>query len=354
ALLVLLAGIVPAKDESGRQYGTEKAALHSGELMRTGVNLYRGHHFLGTEVRNLKGETIGTVKDIVLNDSRDAVSYVAVGIGSGSGAAEKIIAVPWGDFRIGKPAAHEKGMTGAMKAMHEGPVNCLAFDVTTDRLAKLPGIEAGRWPDKAFSLAEQEKALTVASKPVTETQPAAFELRRLTKLIGLDVRPDKELVHEVAATPETAAPMTGATESRPAGEAEHIYQPIGSVKDVVFNAHNGRIIYGVVLLSKLTGYENESSIVPWSALSFESTEPLYARLNVPDVNTLLAYTPAAIQERALANRGFARDIFEAYNRQPQWEVLGFVSPEPAKPMGRSREMNKPLEPTKRETGKTIW
>jgi hypothetical protein len=299
------------------------------------------------------------VKDIVLNDTHDGFSYVALGHGGIVGVGQKIIAVPWSEFRVevketareAKPERTVPGIVTPEPSAYDFGYreSYLVLNTTSELLGKLVGIEGREWPDVATPLSIQESGKAVTEEAVPEAMmPESraaearrlFESRKVAGLIGLDVRPDKVL-KPVAAMPrilESIAPpdLDIETFDYTGTDYTSTFGTIGEIRDLLVNTNNGRLIYGVVLLNKLKGYENESSIVPWSALRILPTEPRFARLSVPDTETLLAFRTSEIQHRMLANQGFAHGIFDAYDQQPQWETLGFVAPEP-EPMTPSRE-----------------
>jgi sporulation protein YlmC with PRC-barrel domain len=352
-------GVAIAADEPAGASKTEQGAYQAGQHLKKGVVLQRASHLIGMDVKNQAGITLGTVKDIVLTEQRDALAYVAVGYGGVLGAGERIIPVAWNEFHLmagphKTPEGKEMGrsqLSDLFDFKHEE--RHLMLSTTPDQLALIEGIGDKNWPDRTVSLAELVQARKVALPEESEARIKQFETRRLSKLIGLEVRPDKPLVMTAAPRSET---MMGRTETAVRTAAEPVvgattgrtYDIIGKIQDVVLNASNGRLIYGVVSLDKIENYENEASIVPWSALQFQATEPRFARLSVPDTDTLLAFTKSAIQERMMANQGFAHGIYGAYDRQPQWETLGFVSPEPT---GQPRQET-PKEPMQREQERT--
>jgi len=311
----------------------QPGAYPTGQHMRKGVDLERATHLLGMEVKNQQGNTIGSVKDIVLTEQRDAIAYVALGHGGILGAGEKIIPVSWNEFNLRTNTAKtEQGRDLGRTQLSDlfdftYQERHLVLNVNPDALDQIKGVGDRNWPDRTTPLAQLIQARQVTQPEFSEAREKQFETRRLAKLIGMEVRPDKQLML-------TSAVRTGSMERRPladtvADSTETLtFNSIGEIQDVVFNAKNGRLIYGVVSLDKIENYQDEASIVPWSALQFQATEPRFARLSVPDTDTLLAFTISEIQNRMLANQGFARGIYGAYDRQPQWEVLGFVGPEP--------------------------
>ena len=92
---------------------------------------HRGSKIIGTDVRNLKNEKIGEVKDIVLDD-KGTVAYAVVATGSFLGLRDKLHAVPWRALRTNAAGK-----------------DFFVLDMDKARLAQVPGFERSTWPDFA-------------------------------------------------------------------------------------------------------------------------------------------------------------------------------------------------------------
>ncbi len=87
----------------------------------------------GLHVRNTKGETIGSVDDLVISLSDGKVSYVAMSVGGVLGIGDKLFAVPFREmkFNHGKDEMH------------------FVLDVSKEKLDNAPGFDKNNWPDFA-------------------------------------------------------------------------------------------------------------------------------------------------------------------------------------------------------------
>jgi len=67
------------------------------------VQLRRATTLIGRPFKNTKGETLGTVRDLMINTRNERVVYAAVGHGGTLGLGEKMVAAPWDAFEIKTP-----------------------------------------------------------------------------------------------------------------------------------------------------------------------------------------------------------------------------------------------------------
>ncbi len=329
-----------------------------------GVTLHHASHLLGIEVKCSTGERVGTVQDLVLDSGRNEIAYVAVGRGGFLGIGEKLVAVPWTACRVsiegkmqpmmGEDSASTMGSSnspGTQAAQMGGPSTgmegevmtpqdkatpprpeealkaaqpaadgklCLRLTCTAQQLDAMPTIDGDRWPDRVSALGAPSQEQASSTSEVTEGQKQLMESRRVSKLLGISVRPSSSLQ-----LPTTAAATEGNNQE---GASLSPSQSLGKIKDAVVNVDNGRILYALISLQNVQGHDGTATVAPWSALAIQS-HPRYARLSVPDTETLLAFTFMESRPPVMSERSYAQRLFRAYQQQPHWEMLGFVSPE---------------------------
>lgn len=92
---------------------------------------HRASKIMGTDVHDMKGEKIGSVRDIVINPKTGNIDYAVVSFGGVMGVGSKYFAVPWKAMR---PTDDAKNY---------------ALNVDREALKAAPGFDKDRWPDMA-------------------------------------------------------------------------------------------------------------------------------------------------------------------------------------------------------------
>lgn len=83
---------------------------------------------LGTRVVDIHAETLGSIKEIVIDPRTGRVAYVVMSFGGFLSLGEKLFAIPFSSF--------EYDMTN----------NQYVLQVPKDRLERAPGFDADHWP----------------------------------------------------------------------------------------------------------------------------------------------------------------------------------------------------------------
>ncbi|MEO7199484.1 MAG: PRC-barrel domain-containing protein [Dokdonella sp.] len=85
----------------------------------------------GDDVVNPQGETLGDLKDIMLDISTGQIAYAVLSYGGVFGMGDKLFAVPWSALRI------------------DGENKNIVLNVSKDRLKDAPGFDKDNWPNFA-------------------------------------------------------------------------------------------------------------------------------------------------------------------------------------------------------------
>lgn len=85
----------------------------------------------GDDVVNLQGDSLGNLKDIMLDTSTGKIAYAVLSFGGVFGLGDKLFAVPWSALRI------------------DGDQKNLVLNVSKERLKDAPGFDKDHWPNFA-------------------------------------------------------------------------------------------------------------------------------------------------------------------------------------------------------------
>jgi len=85
----------------------------------------------GDDVKNPQGETLGDLKDIMIDTVTGKVAYGVLSFGGVLGIGDKYFAVPWNALKV------------------DGNDKCLILNVSKERLKNAPGFDKDHWPNFA-------------------------------------------------------------------------------------------------------------------------------------------------------------------------------------------------------------
>jgi sporulation protein YlmC with PRC-barrel domain len=86
---------------------------------------------IGDDVYNQTGESLGDIKDVMLDLRSGRVAYAVLSFGGFLGMGEKLFAVPWTALTL------------------DAPNHRFLLNVEQDRLKDAPGFDKDHWPDMA-------------------------------------------------------------------------------------------------------------------------------------------------------------------------------------------------------------
>lgn len=113
-------------------HGEQSGGLAGPDLRKgPGPGLMGADTLIGNDVYNHKSESIGNIKEIMLDMADGRVGYAVLSFGAFFGFGEKLFAVPW------------KALTLDTKNRR------FLLNVEKNRLADAPGFNKDMWPDMA-------------------------------------------------------------------------------------------------------------------------------------------------------------------------------------------------------------
>lgn len=147
-------------DEPKRTRETAKP----GELVHDAV--YRAENITGMEVKNDRGEDLGSIHELVIDIKAGKVRYAAVSFGGVLGLGDKLFAVPW----------------NVLKFHHRGTDKHFVFNVSQDVLKDAKGFDENHWPnvgDPRWSHEVDETYRSSTEREARRPRPSDAE-KRLT------------------------------------------------------------------------------------------------------------------------------------------------------------------------------
>ncbi len=89
---------------------------------------YKASELVGKSVKNLQGEDIGQIEELVIG-SNGEVGYAVLSFGGFLGMGDKLFAVPW------------------VSLAHQPDREYVTLDIQPKKLEKAPGFNKNDWPD---------------------------------------------------------------------------------------------------------------------------------------------------------------------------------------------------------------
>jgi sporulation protein YlmC with PRC-barrel domain len=123
------------------QANKEVVVERAQEANRSMQQVSRSSKITGAKVKNTTGESLGDIKDLVIDPSNGQVVYAVVSFGGVMGMGNKLFAIPW-------------------RALHwTSPKDYYVLDLDKDTLKNAPGFDNKHWPANSEKWEEQREAL---------------------------------------------------------------------------------------------------------------------------------------------------------------------------------------------------
>lgn len=227
-LLVAAIGTAVALPGYAANQAKEKPTAATSDAARHSAGDWRASKLIGKDVQNAQGESLGEIKDLILDVNNGRVYYAVLEFGGFLGLGEKLFAYPLGTFKA------------------SWDTDKLVLNVPKEKLKDAPAFARDNWPDWNTYGSEVNKHFgpTIAVKPMPNQK-----LRRASELIGKNVD-------------DTAG------------------KNVGEIDDVVVNLGTGKIHYAVLDFDKSWGPDDKLLALPMRAFSFSADHDKPV-LNVP-------------------------------------------------------------------------
>ena len=78
----------------------EQQQIAAAQPVTVNAAAFRSAELIGTDVRNVKNEALGSVHDLLFSPKSGTIAYLVIGRGGFFGIDEKYVPVPWEDFKV--------------------------------------------------------------------------------------------------------------------------------------------------------------------------------------------------------------------------------------------------------------
>jgi sporulation protein YlmC with PRC-barrel domain len=132
---------VKEKQTELNQANKEVSVERAQEANKSMQQVSRASKITGAKVKNIAGDSLGDINDLVIDPSNGQVVYAVVSFGGLMGMGDKLFAIPW-------------------RALHwTSPKDYYVLDLDKETLKKAPGFDKKHWPENSEKWEEQREAL---------------------------------------------------------------------------------------------------------------------------------------------------------------------------------------------------
>ncbi len=294
----------PGASQAGAAQGRTPSSATGQQMM-----LARSSQLIGKDVKSTQGESVGTVRDIVLAPNYQQVSYVALSSSGTLTPSSKLYAVPWQALRVSSTGEITTSLTAAQLKQSSGftgsdwPSRADArlmgaggpSSGTTSGSAAAPGTETpGSSATKAPS-ATESPAGPAASAAAGRTAMGgqAIQWLRVTHLTGFEVKNTEN-------------------------------QDLGNLEDFDIDSSTGRVVYDIISVGMAAGAGEKFAAVPANAVRIDPQNQV-AILNAT-MQTLDSVAFAPNQFPDLGSPESMQRLSKLFPAAPAGSALGYTPP----------------------------
>ena len=200
---------------------------------KTRGSAVRSSQLEGTKLENSQGEHVGNIHDIVIDTASGDIRYVAVTYGGFLGFGNKLFAVPFEAFQVGRESGDPDDYV-------------MILDVSEEQLKGAEGFDEDRWP----SFADETFA------------------GRLDKLYGVD---RQAATNRAASSDPSVArgPIVKAGGLIGTNLRNRQNERVGKIHDLVIDAAEGKLRYAAVTYGGFLGFGDKLFAVPFESFQYQ-------------------------------------------------------------------------------------
>jgi sporulation protein YlmC with PRC-barrel domain len=295
--------------------GTVMAATDTTQSMTPGSSsmtakttvLQSANKIMGADIKTTNGEKIGTVKELIVNQSKDDVQYVIVS------ADDMLHPVP---FTALKCSADTNTSSDANIGSER---TYLTLNMTKDQLHSAPSIESIDTTNLSDPTMKQ-KIDSYYSTQMKETESMWNKMKSEVK----ERMPSSLKGSETATKAEGQMRLIKASDLIGMDVKGLNDENLAEIKDLVIDTRKGNVAYGILGYGGVLGVKERQSAVPWSAISIQPDNKVAKLDATQDKLDSAALTEGKISQ--LNQKQFAQHVHEVFGVEPYWQVYGFEAP----------------------------
>lgn len=248
-------------------------------------HLLNANYLKGKRIKNSLNQTLGGVRELVLDDNQNLIYYVVLSSG------DKLYPVPWAAFE----SSEGKYMLNIGKSNFSNApsVDSLALLTlsSTDYRKKVRSFY-----EEQISMVRKEDAAKKAIRWMKETFDLEEEphLYTYSDVVGLDVRNQQD-------------------------------KSLANIETLIIDVRRGNVAYALVSYGGFWGIGEKTAAVPWTCLTVQPKKSV-AKIDATQ-KTIEAAVVEKVYVKKLAQSDFARKLHENFGIEPYWEIYGFVPAE---------------------------
>ena len=120
--------------------------------LETSSNVVKVSDVVDVDVKNNKGENLGTIKEIILDKTTGNIRYIVLSFGGFWGLGDKYFALPWNSIS------------------YDEDKESFVLNIEKEKLDKAPGFDKNQWPDISDRRWEESIYSYYGYKPYWEDQ----------------------------------------------------------------------------------------------------------------------------------------------------------------------------------------
>jgi sporulation protein YlmC with PRC-barrel domain len=254
---------------------------------------HRASEIVGTDVKNLKKEDLGEVKELVINPATGDIEYAVISFGGFLGMGDKVFAVPFDLLQAPEVKAGDD-------------LAFFTFDADKSRLENAPGFEMSKWPD--------------INDPSWCQEVDRFYGNRTSH----DADDDKPTDPMRAIDPEHADEKTCLfRSSKLIGMNVHNLtdDDLGEIKELVLDPSHHRVSYFVLKSGGFLGMGGKLFAIPWEVVQVDQQGD-DERLTLDMTKERFENAPEYQESdwNRMSDPKWVEDVYIYYGTRPYWSV----------------------------------